>query len=121
MFKIRAKVKHVGSKESYGSKGFVKRQVVLSTPSSNPQYENLYPISFNQEHADNFPKVGDEAEVRFVVRGSEYNGKYYTDLVALGYDLIQETSKSGAQANEQFLTPQNVSAELPDASDDLPF
>ena len=61
--------------------GFKKRTFVLRTDEKYPQDLKMELHKDDVDHLDNFA-VGQTVEVFFNIRGNEYNGNYYVDLVA---------------------------------------
>ena len=83
---IKGKVYQVGATEEVGQNGFRKRQLVIET---NEQYPQKLAIDFVQDKVSDLDNinVGDNVEVSINIRGSEYNGKFYTNLQ--GWKIIK--------------------------------
>ena len=79
-YDITGKVKVIQEAQTFGS-GFTKREIVLTVE------DGKYPQDINLEFVqDSVAKldavnVGDEVTVTFDVRGREYNGRYFNNLV----------------------------------------
>lgn len=76
---VTGKVHHIGQTEEIGSNGFTKRLLVVETAEQYPQ--NL-PIEFIKDKTaslDNI-QIGQEVTVSINLRGSEHNGKYYSQI-----------------------------------------
>ena len=76
---ITGKIKVIGTPQTF-SKGFIKREFVITTDDKYPQ-----DIKFEvtKEDATNFThKIGDVVDVHFNVRGNEWKGNYYVNLQA---------------------------------------
>ena len=61
-----------------------------------------------------FHKVGDRIEVKFNIRGNEYNGKYYVNLQSW---YVQNIESNEAEGTTSHKTTAEAEAETPD----LPF
>lgn len=108
--KITGIVKVVFDKQTFES-GFAKREFVVTTQEQYPQ-----DIKFEllKDKADKITPgdTGKLVDVHFDIRGNEYNGKYYNNLIAWKWEF----PNSGAQ---QELSPQ---PQVNDGTgDDMPF
>ena len=77
--KVTGKVHHIGQTEEIGSNGFTKRLLVVETAE---QYPQKLPIEFVKDKTaslDNI-QIGQEVTVSINLRGSEHNGKYYSQI-----------------------------------------
>ena len=73
------KIKVIGKTETFGAKGFQKRQLVIET---QEQYKQNIPIDFVQDKTgllDSF-SVGQSVKISINVRGNENAGRYYLSL-----------------------------------------
>jgi len=113
---------------SVGTKGFVKREFVLTV--SEGKYPQDIQFELGKERCDIMDKyrVGDSITVHFDVRGREYNGRHYVNLQAWKVD--GEGSGSGkqeAKAPQQSARPANKAAQADhdlgkdDAGKEYPF
>lgn len=106
----------IGQTETFGAKGFKKRQLVIKTDS---QYPQTIPVDFTQDKCsilDSY-EVGQFVNVAINVQGSEWQGKYYVNLQAWKIDKGErEKSASSFMPDRQS----EVSV-VEDADDDLPF
>ena len=69
--KVTGKIKMVGETQTFGSNGFTKREVVITTEEQYPQH---IMIEFVQDKCDllNNCKVGDAVDVSINLRGREW-------------------------------------------------
>ena len=75
-------IHQIGEVTSHGSKGFTKKEFLLSTQKGKfPQVLKFELIKDNTNKLDAF-NVGDDVTVSFDLKGSEYNGKHYVTLTA---------------------------------------
>jgi len=72
---------------------FKKREFVVSTNDTYPQHVKFEIVGDNVDHLDSF-SVGDNIKVAYLVRGNEYNGKYYVNLRAIAIGLLDEDGKA---------------------------
>ena len=80
-FKTRGRIIAIDEPQTFAS-GFTKREFVICVPEG--KYPQDIKFEMHKERADvlaDFNK-GDEVTVGFNLRGNEYNGKYYVNLVA---------------------------------------
>ena len=78
--KVKGTIKILGDTQSIGEKGFLKREMVITTPDEKyPQDLKIEFIKDNCSKLDTF-NVGDEVTVTVNLKGSEWNGKYYVSL-----------------------------------------
>lgn len=79
--KLTGTIKQIGEKVTFDS-GFSKVEFVLTT---NENYPQDVKFEITKEKADNFlqyNKVGNVVDVKFNIRGNEFNNKYYVNLQA---------------------------------------
>ena len=79
-FEITGTVKLIGEVESFGVKGFQKRNMVVTE--INGQYENDFCIEFSGDKLDtpNFSQVGQQVQVSGFINCREWEGRYFTSL-----------------------------------------
>jgi hypothetical protein len=115
-------IKIINDTQTFDS-GFSKRDVVIT---SSGQYPKDIKVHFTKEKCsliDMF-NVGQLVEVQCNIDGSEYNGKYYVNLVAWKINTIDgatqsETPKYQAPTHQEpKINPPTMTVE---EEDDLPF
>jgi hypothetical protein len=74
----------IGATETVGTKGFQKRQLVIEVKGNDPKFTDKVPFELHKDRVDLVDAYaeGQEVEVDFNIKGSEWNGKYYVNLVA---------------------------------------
>ena len=72
------------------SKGFTKREFVVETDGKYPQLIKLECVKDNVAKLDGITP-GDVVEVAFDIRGSEFKGKHYVNLVAWKVEATGES------------------------------
>lgn len=87
-YKIRGRVAAITEPKTFGS-GYTMQELLLDDE-SNPQYPQRIPVGFGGDRIAQLAtlKLGQEVEVTFSIRGSEYNGRHYTNLRGWGVSTI---------------------------------
>lgn len=121
---VIGKIKIIGDVQTFGSNGFRKRELILTT---DEQYPQMLSIEFIQDKVDllNSFQVGQDVKVSINLRGREWinpqgEAKYFNSIQ--GWRVESLTQEPPAQENlppvEQFETTDDFSEDEPD---DLPF
>ena len=79
--KLNGTIKMIGELQTFDS-GFVKREFVVTTKEQYPQDVKFELVKDKATEFMQYNKVGQDVEVKFNVRGNEYNGKFYVNLQA---------------------------------------
>lgn len=113
------KVKLINETQAFSS-GFTKREFVITTEadSKHPQEVKFEVVKDNCGKLDDI-SVGQEVTVHFNLRGNEYNGKYYTNLLA--WKLVCGADASQVQQQPAHQRQQQPMDNAPDDDDGLPF
>lgn len=78
--KIKGTIKILGETQSIGEKGFLKREMVITTQDEKyPQDLKVEFIKDNCAKLDAF-SAGEEVTVSVNLKGSEWKGKYFVSL-----------------------------------------
>lgn len=120
-YELTGKIKLIQETQTFNS-GFTKREMVVTVEDGNyPQDINLEFLKDKISLLDDL-SVGQTVTVSFDIRGREYNGRYFNNLV--GWKI---QSEAGAAAQDeyyqsappagQFESPFDSSAD----DDDIPF
>ncbi len=110
MYKFKGTIKHIGDTQTFGEKGFTKRYFVLiESDAKYPQTVKFELIKDNINLIEGY-KIGEDVEVKFNIKGREYNNNYYVSLEA--YKLIA----TAYQSKE----PKSLMSEA-ETGGDLPF
>lgn len=88
MSNIKGTVKVVFDTQEFSS-GFQKREFVVTT--DDPKYPQDIKLEVVKEKCAELDNVreGQEIVVHYNLRGNEYNGKYYVNLLAWKWELAQ--------------------------------
>jgi hypothetical protein len=98
---------------------FKKREFVVSTNDTYPQHVKFEIVGDNTEYLDSY-SVGDNVKVAYLVRGNEYNGKYYVNLRAIAIGLLDEDDNAKTTKAPVAKSIPTVTQVYED-DDDLPF
>ncbi len=120
---VIGKVKLVGEVQTFGTGGFKKRELVVTT---DEQYPQMIMIEFVQDKTDllNSYKVGQDVKVSINLRGREWINpegvaKYFNAIQGWRIEsLAQGSSSQAGPPVDKFEPASSVSDEEPD---DLPF
>lgn len=117
---IEGNVKVIFPTQEFGS-GFKKREFVLTTREQYPQDIKFEAVKERIELV-NALKEGDSVKVHFNLRGNEYQGKYYVNLVAWRIEPAMQGAER-ASAREDVPLPEESAQPVADeiVEDDLPF
>jgi hypothetical protein len=114
--KLNGKIKLISDTQTWDS-GFSKREFVITTQEQYPQDIKLEFVKEKSSLLDSY-KAGEDVEVAFNVRGSEYNGKYYVNLQAWKINKMGATTNAAPPMPE---APNTVLEHNDSEEDDLPF
>jgi hypothetical protein len=120
---VTGKVKLINAEQTFGSNGFRKRDLVVTT---EEQYPQMILVEFVQDKCDllnNF-KVGQDVTVSINLRGREWvnpqgEAKYFNSIQGWRIEAAQ-ASGAGAPAGNSFETT-SAPAASSEEPDDLPF
>ncbi|QTD36800.1 DUF3127 domain-containing protein [Polaribacter batillariae] len=121
---VIGKIKLIGDVQTFGSNGFRKRELVVTT---DEQYPQMIMIEFIQDKCDllNNYAVGQDVKVSINLRGREWinpqgEAKYFNSIQGWRIENLSQSAPN--QGNlppvDQFQQASNVSDAEPD---DLPF
>lgn len=123
---VQGKIKMIGEVQTFGSNGFRKRELVVTTEEQYPQH---IMVEFVQDKCDllNNYQVGQNVKVNINLRGREWinpqgETKYFNSIQGWRIENLQVTDSSGEMPPvppaEAFEPATNVKE---DDHDDLPF
>ena len=118
-YDLTGKVKLVQDAQTFDS-GFTKREVVVTVEDGKyPQEINLEFLQDKVSLLDTI-EVGQEITVSFDIRGREYNGRYFNNLV--GWKIQAGESTAAPVAGEKPpVADKDVPADFDEYEDDIPF
>jgi hypothetical protein len=122
---VQGKIKLIGETQTFGSNGFRKREVVVTTDEQYPQH---ILVEFVQDKTDalNSYAVGQSVKVNINLRGREWvnpqgETKYFNSIQGWRIEALEGASNGSMGAvppPEAFETTNNLNEE---DQDDLPF
>lgn len=132
-YNLTGTIKLLNDMQTFES-GFKKREFVVTTQGEYSQDIKLEALKDNADKLANF-KVGDTVVVNFDIRGNEYNGKYYNNLIAWKIAMTSVTNFEGIKQENPGIgyNPNQLNGEMAedfnenqqsivnDESDELPF
>ena len=114
--KIIGTIKVIGELQTFDS-GFSKVEFVLTTDEQYPQDIKFEAVKEKADKFLQYNKVGDRIEVKFNVRGNEYNGKYYNTLQAWYTQNVESNEADGTTSRKTLSEVGSTEEEI----NDLPF
>lgn len=122
---IIGKIKWIDETKEYGTNGFRKREVVITTEEQYPQ--NIL-IEFVQDKCDllNAFQIGKQAKVSINLRGREWTNpegqvKYFNSIQGWRIDELSEDSNNEMPPMPPPTSFESAEGEDKDVEDDLPF
>ena len=122
-FKIGGTLKVIGGIQTFAS-GFTKREIIIET--HDDKYPQLISLSLlkDQTSLTNGMQTEDLVTAYFNIRGREYNGKYFNDLIAWKLTNDYDHSQADQHLN-QILRESPSSTDTQTAKkeelDEIPF
>ncbi len=118
-YDLTGKVKLVQDAQTFDS-GFTKREVVVTVEDGKyPQEINLEFLQDKVSLLDTI-QVGQEITVSFDIRGREYNGRYFNNLV--GWKIqAGEGAAAPAAGEKPPVADKDVPADFDEYEDNIPF
>ena len=98
--KLNGTIKQVGGVQEFDS-GFKKLEFVITTDEQYPQDVKFEVVKDKAETFSQYNKVGAKVDVKFNVRGNEYNGRYFVNLQAWYVQNIEQNVEEKAPQVEE--------------------
>lgn len=123
---VQGKIKLIGETQTFGSNGFRKREVVVTTEEQYPQH---IMIEFVQDKTDllNTYQVGQQVKVSINLRGREWTNpqgevKYFNSIQGWRIEALQQEAATDNRPPVPPMDAFEPAGELnKDDHDDLPF
>lgn len=122
---IQGKIKMIDETKTYGSNGFRKREVVITTEEQYPQH---IMVEFIQDKTDllNSFSVGDAVKISINIRGREWTNpqgevKYFNSIQGWRIEKLQEGEQEGLPPVPPVGSFEPVDELNEEDHDDLPF
>lgn len=118
-YELTGKIKLIQETQTFNS-GFTKREMVVTVEEGNyPQDINLEFLKDKISLLDSL-SVGQTVTVSFDIRGREYNGRYFNNLV--GWRIQPEAGATADDAGYQSAPPAGqFDSPFDSMDDDIPF
>jgi len=118
-YDLTGKVKLIQDAQTFSS-GFTKREMVVTVEDGKfPQEINLEFLQDKVSLLDSV-EVGQEVTVAFDIRGREYNGRYFNNLV--GWKIEAGAAVAPASGDDKPpVSDKDVPADFDEYEDDIPF
>ncbi|UTW64565.1 DUF3127 domain-containing protein [bacterium SCSIO 12741] len=125
---VSGRIKVIGQTQEFGSNGFRKRELVVTTAEQYPQTLLIEFTQNNTAMLDSY-NMGDEVLVQINLRGREWTNpqgevKYFVSLNGWRIEALTPQAAAGAPAGAPQAAPAPAAGDAPAASaeeDDLPF
>ena len=122
---VEGKIKMIGETQTFGSNGFRKREVVVTTEEQYPQHIMVEFVQDKTDLLNNF-QVGQPVKIGVNLRGREWvnpqgETKYFNSIQGWRIENLQAGNNPGANTpppTDQFEPAQDLKDE---DYDDLPF
>lgn len=118
---LQGKIKVINETQTFGSNGFKKRELVLTTEEQYPQHILIEFVQDKTEILNNY-KVGDSVKVGINLRGREWvnpqgETKYFNSINGWRIDKIEQSEQVVPAPPFEPVNDLNE----PEDDDDLPF
>ena len=123
---VQGKVKMIGETQTFGSNGFIKREIVVTTEEQYPQHILVEFIQDKCDLLNNF-QVGQDVKISINLRGREWvnpqgETKYFNSIQGWRIESLQPANQTGTPPPtppaDSFEPVSDFSEE---DHDDLPF
>ena len=123
---VQGKIKLIGETQTFGSNGFRKREVVITTEEQYPQFLMIEFVQDKTDLLDNY-QVGQQVKISINLRGREWinpqgETKYFNSIQGWRIESLQQDNTSGEMPPvapvEAFEPVDDLNEE---EYDDLPF
>ncbi|GAA0872514.1 DUF3127 domain-containing protein [Gangjinia marincola] len=122
---VEGKIKLIGETQTFGSNGFRKREVVITTEEQYPQFISIEFVQDKTELLNNF-QPGQKVKIGINLRGREWvnpqgETKYFNSIQGWRIENLQAANAGGmppAAPADQFEPATDLDE---DEHDDLPF
>jgi hypothetical protein len=125
IMEVEGKIKVIGETKEYGSNGFRKREVVITTEEQYPQFLNIEFIQDKTQLVDKF-SVGENVKIGINLKGREWvspqgETKYFNSIQGWRIERLDQSQNQDASIppTDQFEPVDDLNEEDPE--DDLPF
>lgn len=122
---IQGKVKMIGETQTFGSNGFRKREIVITTEEQYPQHIMVEFVQDKTELLNNY-QVGQSVKISINLRGREWinpqgETKYFNSIQGWRIENLSESAPEGMPPVPPAEAFEPASDINDDDHDDLPF
>ena len=122
---IIGKIKWIDETKEYGSNGFKKRELVITTEEQYPQHILVEFIQDKCEALNSF-QIGNNVKIGINLRGREWTNpegqvKYFNSIQGWRIDLINEEMSEEIPPMPPPISSENSDISTSEHEDDLPF
>lgn len=123
---VQGRIKMIGDTQSFGSNGFRKREIVVTTEEQYPQHIMVEFVQDKTDLLDSY-KVGQQVKISINLRGREWvnpqgETKYFNSIQGWRIEALQAESPSGNLPPVPPMEAFEPAGDLnEDEHDDLPF
>jgi len=122
---VQGKIKLIGATQTFGSNGFRKREMVVTTEEQYPQFIMIEFVQDKTDLLDNF-QVGQQVKVSINLRGREWvnpqgETKYFNSIQGWRIESLQENTSSQMPPVPPADAFEPVDELNEEEYDDLPF
>lgn len=120
-YNVKGKLIVIGDTQTFPS-GFSKREFVLETADKYPQSIKLEVVKDKCPVFDTIP-IGSILEADFNLRGNEHKGRYYVNLQAWKFEVVERGNGSAAPDTKQTPAggPVSDDSDFDEEQDSIPF
>lgn len=120
---LQGKIKLIGETQSFGSNGFKKREIVITTDEQYPQHIQVEFVQDKTEILNNY-EVGQDVKIGINLRGREWTNeagetKYFNSIQGWRIEKLESSTaiqKAAQKIDEAFEPAGNINED-----DQLPF
>ena len=122
---VIGKIKWIDEIREYGSNGFKKREVVVTTEDQYPQHILVEFVQDKCEILNSF-QIGNNVKIGINLRGREWTNpegqvKYFNSIQGWRIDLIDDETSQELPPMPPPMPSENIDKNQSEEEDDLPF
>ena len=122
---VIGKIKWIDEIKEYGSNGFKKREVVVTTEDQYPQHILIEFVQDKCEILNSF-QIGNNVKIGINLRGREWTNpegqvKYFNSIQGWRIDLIDDETSQELPPMPPPMPSENIDKNQSEEEDDLPF
>ena len=122
---VIGKIKWIDEIKEYGSNGFKKREVVVTTEDQYPQHILVEFVQDKCEILNSF-QIGNNVKIGINLRGREWTNpegqvKYFNSIQGWRIDLIDDETSQELPPMPPPMPSENIDKNQSEEEDDLPF